>query len=300
MCKFDPTKTVRLVALQIAAIGCLASGAVADEHARPHVPMLSSPTIHEGAHINTEGRVIYLFNDIPKGFVTPNGQGSVHTVQFQLRYALDERWALIMTKGGWATANFENNLPDADGATNFAFGAKYAVLSNPDIGRYLTVGARYEAPVGDMSAGNVDLQGGGDGLFDMFASFSSFVGESTAFQSSAGFNLAFDPDHDSSYFHYSFHLDHEVVTNVFGFFEGNVLTTVREGNRTDAALFGDFEGYDLFNFGNTSSGTVVTLGAGARVRFNDFLLIGAGFEMPVTSREDIVNFRVLADAVVQF
>jgi len=300
MQQFDCRKSVIILASQIVAFGCLATTASAQEHVRAHVPMLSSPTIHEGAQINTEARAIYMYNDIPKGFITPNGQGSINSVSFQLRYAINERWALIMTKGGYVSADFENSLPDADGPSNFAFGAKYAILAAPSIGRYLTVGGRYEAPVGDVSAGNVDLQGGGDGLFDTFVSWSSLVGDHTALQSSAGFNMAFDGDHDSSFFHYSFHVDHEMVSRFYAVLEGNLVTTIIEGDRTDATLFGSFEGYDLFNFGNTSSGTVATLGAGVRLRLTDYLLFGAGLEFPVTSREDIVNIRFLSDAVLQF
>jgi hypothetical protein len=300
MQQLDCGKIVSILASQFVALACLAVVASAEGHAPAHVPMLSSPTIHEGAQINTEARAIYMYNDIPKGFITPNGQGTVHALTFQLRYALNERWALIMTKGGFISTDFENSLPDDDGPSNFAFGAKYAIIAEPGLGRYLSVGGRYEAPIGDVNAGNVDLQGEGSGMFDTFMSWSSRVGDKTAFQSSAGFSMALDSDDDSSFFHYSFHVDYEALPQIYGFLEGNLLTTIREGDRTDATLFGSFEGYDLFNFGNTSSGTVATLGVGARYRLTEYLLFGAGFEFPVTGREDIVNFRFLSDAVLQF
>lgn len=300
MLKPTHRKIVVFVASTFVTVGCLGGAVAAEEHADQHMPVLTSPTIHEGAQINTEIRGFYMYNKVPKGFVNPSGKGSINALMVQGRFALNDRWALLVRKLGYVWNDFQNSLPDDDGFANFTFGAKYAILAEPKNRRYLTVGTSYEAPSGKIDAGNIELQGGGSGMSDTFIAWSSRVGEKTAFQASAGFNMALDSDHDSSYFHYTFHVDHEVLPKFYALFEGNLLTTIREGDRTNGALFGDFEGYDLFNFGNTESGTIVTLGGGVRYRLSDYLMFGVGAEFPVSSNEDIVDFRILSDTTLQF
>ncbi len=300
MHQFTRSKTVAFVASAFMTLVCLVDAAIAGEHAPQHMPALTSPTRHEGAHINTELRTFYLYNKLPKGFMPPTGKGSIHEVIVQGRFAVNERWGLMVRKLGYVKTNFEDSLPEDSGLTNITFGVKYAILAEPSLGRYLTVGTSYEAPLGTLDAGNIELQGGGSGMSDTFLSFSTRAGDKTAFQASAGVDMALDSNHDSSFFHYSFHVDHEIFPNFFGVFEGNLLTTIREAGRNNAALFGEYDGYDIFNFGSSDGGTVATLGGGGRYRFSDSVLVGAGVEFPVTSREDIVDFRVLLDTTLQF
>ena len=79
--------------------------------------------------------------------------------------------------------------------------------------------------------------------------------------------------------------------------ESNVITTIDEGDRTDSSVLGSFEGYDLFNFGSTKSGTVSTLAFGSRFRVSDHFCFGMAYEFPVTSREDIIDFRLTVDLI---
>lgn len=246
-------------------------------------------------------RPLYMYTRIPNSFSLSSG-GSIHVGAVQLRYAIDERLGVIVTKNGYADTNFNELFPDDAGPLNVAAGLKYALIAEPEHSTYLTVGGRYEMPTGNIKSGQISLQGDGAGMLDMFASFGSQVGERTGFQASAGFNLALDPNHDSSFFHSSFHVDHEVVDKIFAVVEGNLLTTIDNGRRTPAnpdAQLGSFEGYDLFNFGSRSSGAVTTLGLGARYRLNDHLQFGTAFEFPIGSHKDIIDYRLIADMVAQ-
>ena len=74
------------------------------------------------------------------------------------------------------------------------------------------------------------------------------------------------------------------------------ITTIDNGNRTA----GDFEGFDLLNFGSTDSGTIITLAGGARYSLTDNLIAGLGYEAPLTNREDIINWKFYADLVITF
>jgi hypothetical protein len=278
---------------------------VRSPEARPdrvrYVPPITSPFFNEPPEITTEIKPVYILNKLPKDFISVAGfstKGWVNLVGAQARVRVTDKIGIILTKVGWADVDFSDLLPDDDGALNFTLGAKYQVVALPETNTFLTVGGRYEAPVGDIESGQLELQGGGDGFWDTFLAFGSTVGDRVGVQASAGINAAFDMDHDTSSFHASVHGDVEVVRGLFGVFEANMLTTIDEGDRTDSSVLGSFEGYDLFNFGSTSSGTVLTFGLGARYRLNDHLAFGVAYELPVTGREDIIDFRLTADFVV--
>lgn len=290
----------------VAADSATAESVERSPEARPdrirYVPPITSPFFNEPPEITTEIKPIYILNKIPKDFISVGGfstKGWVNLVAAQARVRVTDRIGIILTKAGWADVDFTDLLPDDDGALNFTLGAKYQVISIPETHTYLTVGGRYEAPVGDIESGQLELQGGGDGFWDTFLTFGSTVGDRVGVQTSAGINAAFDRDHDASSFHASIHADVEVVRGLFGVFEANMLTTIDEGNRTDSSILGSFEGYDLFNFGSESSGTVLTFGLGARYRLNKHLSVGMAYELPVTGREDIIDFRLTGDIVVQ-
>jgi len=139
------------------------------------------------------------------------------------------------------------------------------------------------------------LQGRGKDFVDLFAS-SAKAWERFGVQGSFGANFALDSDNDSSLVHYSAHADYELYELFFPILELNRITTIDNGNRT----VGDFEGFDLLNFGSTDSGAVITAAAGARYRLTDSVLAGVGFEAPLTTREDIINWKFYADLVITF
>jgi hypothetical protein len=266
-----------------------------------YVPPLTFPYFNESAQIRNELRPIYMYNAIPEDFVSVAGfdtSGEVHAVTLQARVAVTDRIAILFTKNGYADVQFDDLLPSDDGGLNFAFGAKYAALSLPESETYLTGGLRYEAPSGDIESGSIELQGGGDGFFDVFVTFESALWHRLGVQTSSGFHIAVDGDHDATSFHASLHVDYEVVSNLFGVIESNVLTTLAEGDRTDSSLLGSFEGYDLLSFGSTSAGTVSTLGLGARYRLTRNFLIGFVYELPVTARKDLIDYRIGCDVVL--
>lgn len=265
-----------------------------------YVPPLTFPYFNESAQIRNEIRPLYFYNHIPDDFVSVGGfdsGGDIHAFTVQGRAAITDRWAILVTKNGYADVKFDDLLPSDDGGLNFAFGAKYAALSLPESDTYLTGGIKYEAPSGDIESGNIELQGGGDGFFDLFVSLESVLWRRLGVQSSSGFHIAVDPDHDATSFHASIHADYEVVKNLFGVIESNVLTTIEEGDRTDSSVLGSFEGYDVLSFGSTSAGTVATVGLGTRYRLGRYALFGLYYELPVTARKDIIDYRIGCDLV---
>ena len=92
------------------------------------------------------------------------------------------------------------------------------------------------------------------------------------------------------------HADYEILPNFYPLVEFNMFTVIDHGNRLPL----NFEGYDVFNFGNANAGTVASIAGGARYRLTDNALLGAAFEIPVTDRKDLTDWRVTADAVLHF
>ena len=222
--------------------------------------------------------------------------GDIMVVAAELRVALTERLGFIASKDGYAEADFDQTLADETGFANISVGLKYAVINRPADETILTIGLEYEPPTGNLETSNISLQGKGDGLLDLLLTGARAVG-SWGFQGSLGLNMAIDDAHDSSQFHYSGHVDYQLTQRLFPLIEVNGFTTVDNGKRTPGV---NFEGLDVLNFGSTQSGTVVTAAIGARYHLNDYLIVGAGYETPVTDREDIIDWRAYVDLVIHF
>jgi len=266
-----------------------------------YVPPITNPYFNESAQIRTEIRPLYFYNKLPDDFVAVAGfksGGDLNVVTVQGRAAITDRLAFIFTKNGYADMHFDELLPDDDGGLNISLGAKYAAIALPKSHTYLTGGLRYEGATGDLQSGTIDMQGGGHGFFDLFMSFETALWNRLGVETSTGFNMAVDRDHDATSYHAAVHLDYEVVRGLFGVLETNVITVLDEGNRTDSSLLGSFEGYDVLSFGSTDAGTVATMGFGGRYRLGPNATFGLAYEIPVTQRKDLIDFRIGLDFVL--
>ncbi len=264
-----------------------------------YVAPLTNPLFNETPQITTEARPIYFFNEIPNDFITTGG--SFHVVALEIRVALTERLGFIASKDGYAWIDFDKVLDDENGFANISLGFKYALLSMPEEEAILTAGLEYEAPTGSIRTADIDLQGGGDGFFDLFLTGSKAWDDGPlaglGLQSSAGFNLAVDTNHDTSIFHYSAHAHYEVFENLFPLLELNVFTPIEDGDRLAARL----DGVDLVNFGSDDRSTTVTMGGGFRYRFSRNLQMGFGGEGPLTDDNDsTLAWRIYTDFVISF
>jgi hypothetical protein len=283
-------------AASAASIGALAgidlNGSLGEGRHTRYVPPLANPIYNESPYITTELRPFYLYQKIPGNFVSSGGQINLGAVQ--IRVALSERLGFIASKDGYADLDFDKVLKDDDGFANLAFGFKFAVLTHPEEERILSLGARYEAPTGNLGTAGISLQGDGDGFVDLFVTGATLFGK-LGLQGSYGVNLAVDQDHDTSFFHFSLHGDYELFHNFFPLFEVNGFVPVDNGKRVP----GNFDGIDLVNFGSTGRDTTVTAAGGVRYRFTDHVQIGTGFEAPMTDDEGtLMEWRVYADLVL--
>ena len=74
-------------------------GSLGEGKFKYYVPPLEQLNLNETPYITTEARLVYLYNETPKGFVT--GGGSIKIFAAQIRVALTERLVLIATKNGY-------------------------------------------------------------------------------------------------------------------------------------------------------------------------------------------------------
>lgn len=258
-----------------------------------YVAPLSNPLFNETPYITTEVRPIYLHNKIPSDFLTRGG--ILNVVAMEVRVAVTDRLGIIASKDGYVDANFKTALPDDSAFVNISLGAKYAVWSDPSTSSIVSIGAEYEPPTGNLKTANIELQGRGGGFIDLFAS-GARSWDRFGLQGNVGVNLALDGDNDSSMLHYSVHADYEILPGLFPLLELNGFTTIANGDR----LAADFEGVDLVNFGSRDSGTVMTVAGGARYVVNRHLQLGAGYEVPITGRKDIIDERYYFDLVLSY
>ncbi|MBT4259200.1 MAG: hypothetical protein HOD90_04715 [Nitrospina sp.] len=269
-------------------------GSMSDGKFKRYVPPLAQPYFNETPYITTEARLVYLYNEIPKGFVT--GGGSINIFAAQIRLALTERLGLIATKDGYTILKFDNVLPNSDGFENISLGFKYALFQRPEEEEIISFGIRYEPPTGSLSTGGINLQGKGDGFLDYFLTGGK-SNNKWGIQGSLGIQQALDTDYNSSFFHWHAHIDYEMFKNLFPLIELNGLTAVDDGNRTEIS---DFEGNDAANFGSTSSKHVVSGTAGFRYRFTKNTILGVGYETALTEQKDLLEYRTNLDLTIHF
>lgn len=254
-----------------------------------YVAPVSNPLFNETPYITTEVRPMWMHQNVPQS----GGGGNIDVFAVQIRVAITDRLGFIATKDGWADLDFDHTLDDDGGAANLAFGFKYAAVAEAATNSLVTVALRYEAPSGGIRTSGVKLQGQGDGLFDLFVAAARTFGP-VGLEANLGTQLAVDDDADTSFLHYAVHADWEVLERFYPFVEINGFTPIEDGNRTSLGV----GGMDLVNLGATNSKTVVTVAPGVRIRVLDNLDIGAAFELPLTSEEDIMDWRATTDLVI--
>jgi hypothetical protein len=269
-------------------------GSMAEGKFRRYVPPLAQPYFNETPYITTEARLVHIYNEIPKGFVT--GGGGINIFAAQIRLAITERLGFIATKDGYTILHFDNVLPDSDGFENISFGFKYALFSRPESEEIITLGVEYEPPTGSLSTGGINLQGKGDGFIDFFLTGAKAI-DKWGLQGSMGIQQALDTDYNSSFFHWHGHIDYELFENFFPLIEVNGLKAYDPGNRT---AISNFEGNDAANFGSTSSSQVISGTTGFRYRFTNHVILGIGYETALTEQKDLLEYRTNLDLTFHF
>lgn len=274
------------------------------------VTPMASPFLFEEPFITTGVSVWGMWHDYPGDSVFQGGEA--WAVAVQARVAITDRLAFIATKDGYALHRPDNPiLHNAEGFLDISAGFKYALVEMPEKNFILTPSLRFDIPTGssDLFSGNGDgvaipaiSLGWGTGNFHLIADL--------------GGRIPFDGDAESTSLFYHLHADYAVTKKLVPFVElsGYHWTGSGDGSLgVDTALgrvnlstaqallgTGPFEGADLVNLGSAgiAGANLVTLSFGVRIPLSEHVMLGAAYEFPVTSREDI--FRQRASLNVAF
>ncbi|MCB0338651.1 MAG: hypothetical protein KDD53_03555, partial [Bdellovibrionales bacterium] len=178
---------MKKVLFMMAALICLlkVQSAFADRLDQMISPV-SNPVNFDDPRSNTEARFIYMYHEIDNDFITEGGDIRVYALQ--LRYAVDDRLALLATKDGYVDFNPDAVLQDESGFANVSVGAKYAVYKDDENGIILTPGLRYEIPMGESEV----FQGKGDGFIQPFFSSGVALSDRSNFIGATGLRLPLD------------------------------------------------------------------------------------------------------------
>jgi len=290
-------KHPRLLSLGLALTFSFATTAFAqekkaDESALANIATpITHPTVFEDPRAYTEARPIYIYHKIDDDFVTGGGSATVYALQ--LRYAVNDRLAIIATKDGYVDLKTDSVLDDSEGLADLAAGVKYAVYKDDSAGQIATLGLRYEIPTGDEDI----FQGQGDGAFNPFFSGAVALGP-VNLMAGTGFRLALDSS-DSSFYDLDLHVDTKLGP-VHPLFEVNLNTVVNAGDRLPIPD----EGEDFFNFGSSAAdgNTFISAAIGARFDITDQLILGVAYQFPLSDGQgsNLLDYRVTTDLIVRF
>ena len=269
---------------------------------------VSNPILFEDPKINSEVHAIYMDHILPDTFnyygdkgVPVKLGGQVQVFAVQLRYAINDRLALIATKDGYIEFQPDHTLAHHYGFADLAAGLKYAVLNDADEQFILTPGFTVTVPTGSTDV----YQGHGDGVENIFVSAEKGF-DNFHVTGNAGVNIPNDFDHQTAQLHYSLQLDYYICQWFIPFFAANGYTILSNGKNTASQSLNavplNTEGYDLINFGsaNASGTTQLTVGGGIRTRFTKSLDAGVAYEAGVIDPVGIFEGRITADVVWRF
>lgn len=252
---------------------------------------ITNPVYFEDPRTLTEARVIFINHTLPG--VAPLAGGDVQLLAMQLRAALTEDLSLIATKDGFIFAG--PDAPMEDGWADVNVGLKYNLYKNYDALQVVSIGARYELPIGSHQA----LQGNGDGQFDVFLGGATALGSAMHFMTTAGIRLPTDTNDQSQSFYWSGHLDRRLGdSNFFVLGEVNWYHWLKSGTGGIPGI----EGLDLYNLGSTNvAGNDIVTGAfGMRFKPSCQREYGIAWEAPLTERRDILSNRLTIDMILRY
>lgn len=256
------------------------------EHA---VNPVTNPIFFESPFIQSEVRPLFLYHRLDDGFV---GGGFINVYAMQLRYAVNDRLAIIATKDGYIQTHTPA-IANRDGFPDLAAGLKYALIHDDANTFQLTPGFTVTLPTGNTEV----FQGRGKGEWNVFVSVVKGFGDFHV-TANVGANLPNDLGKNTASLHYSGQLDYYVCQWFSPFVSLNAFTTLNGANGLGLTT----EGYDLINFGsNKAAGqTQAAFGGGFRTRLLPKLDLGFAYEIGLTPQEDIFRDRFTMDVSWRF
>ena len=250
---------------------------------------VTNPFYFEAAQVNTELRPVFIHHEIPSSFL---GGGDANVYGVQARWAVNDRLALIATKGGICDLDMPAAGINETGWADLGFGLKYAAVDDEENQLLITPGLKLELPSGSSGI----FQNNGDGEWNVFVSAVKGF-DDLHFTGSVGARIPNDNDEESSFLHWSAQVDYYTCKWFIPFIAFNSFTVLSGGDGATPV-----EGYDLINFGSAAAegDTYSAIGFGFRSRLHDRVDLGLSYENGVGSNEGIMDERYIVDMVIRF
>jgi hypothetical protein len=288
-------KKINIWGAAVVVTAVTSASAIADR-----LDQMISPAFHpvtfEDPRAISEARLLYVHHRIDDEFVTEGGTVNVYALQ--LRYAVNDRFALIATKDGVVDFNPKRNVPKDNGLADIELGAKYAFYKCDSSGTILTGVLRYLIPTGHDEV----FQGEGNGELHPTVSGAVALSGNATLMADSGFRLAMDDDY-SSFWDSNVQVDYRIDTPYGGWYPlvgFSLIHVMDAGNQ----LATPDEGHDFFNFGASgSAGETLAIGAaGLRFRPVANFDLGASFQLPMNDGQGtrILDSRWTFDAIYRF
>lgn len=251
---------------------------------------VSNPIFFETPFIQSEVHPFFMYHDMNPEFLGTDASVKVYAVQ--IRYAIDDRLALIASKDGYIQIQ-PKGADHQNGWGNLAAGLKYALFKSEEDQYIVTPGVTVELPTGSTHV----YQGEGAGVVNAFVSAEKGW-DKLHLTGNVGARLPFNWHDDTSSLHYSGQIDYWFCRWFIPFADINAFTTISNGGKAPFTT----EGFDLVNFGATAASgkTQAAAGVGFRSRLHERVDIGFSWEHGITSADDIFKDRYTVDVSIRF
>jgi hypothetical protein len=295
--------TAGVAALALAATATMARAADNPSWLDNTISPVGNPIYFEDPNITSEVRPIYMYHalpdqiDIAGGAHAPLG-GKVQVEAVQLRYALNDRLAIIATKDGYISFQPNETLPHDYGFADLAAGLKYKLIDNQASQFVLTPGFTLTLPTG----GHQVFQGRGSAEWNLFASAEKGF-NNLHVTANAGLRLPDNLALQTAQIHYSAQVDYYTCQYFIPFVVANGYTVLNNGHRNSVdGVPLNTELYDLINSGSTAASgqTEFTVGTGFRTRLAKNLDLGFAYEAGTVEPVGIFDHRFTTDLIWRF
>lgn len=249
------------------------------------------PIYFEDPFITTDLRLLYMHHEIPGGSELRGGQ--VQVAAAQIRLALTERLAFIVTKGGYSWVD-SHITPAGDGWNDWAFGLKYALYSRPEEQFLVSTGLRWELTNGSTDA----WQGGESQEFSPFVSMAKGW-DKWHFLGALSGRIPTDRHDGNASIVWNLHLDYKLTDTLRPLVELHGIHYLSDADRLP--LSADYLDVGSLGVSSVKGRDYFSAGFGFRWQAMDNVSVGLTYEVPLESAsENLQEHRVTFNTVVSF
>jgi hypothetical protein len=262
---------------------------------------VSNPFYLEDPRSLTEARPIFMYQATSTHNSIFHG-GDIEFFGVQGRLAFTDRFSIVVNKFGGIAMEPHNATEDFQPHSGFAeinIGPKYTFIRNESCGTLVAGGLTFEIPAGD----NQVIQDTGSLSLVPYLSVGQRFGHTKFGTFHALGTLAYEVAVDgerSDKLVTALHLDFDYgdAHKIYPLIELNWFYYTSNGSVRNIT----FEGDDLFNAGarHVSGQSDLSLALGARYKLNEMIQFGGAVEVPLSSSNRLMDYRLTFDMIFRY